>query len=167
MAQNLNYNAPGSITYDNNPANGPIYGRLYDIKTIMQGAASSNTNPSGVGGICPKGWHVPSKAEFVTLFETVGFNTAGGALKAKELWDDPNTGANNSSGFTGLPGGSASDIFPPVTFSNLGKWGYFATTTKENDSLWEIYLLVHDGSDVQGTNVSFEKQYVSCRCLKD
>ena len=42
MAQNLNYAAPGSITYDNDPANGPIYGRLYDYKTTLQGADSSN-----------------------------------------------------------------------------------------------------------------------------
>jgi len=121
MAQNLNYNAPGSITYDNNPANGPIYGRLYDLKTIMQGANSSNTNPSRVRGICPKGWHVPSKAEFETLFEAVGFNTAGGALKAKVLWDAPNAGATNNSGFTGLPGGSAGDITTPGSSLNSGK----------------------------------------------
>jgi len=170
MAQNLNFNAPSSFTYDNNPANGVIYGRLYDYKTIMQGADSSKTNPSGVRGICPKGWHVPSFAEFETLFETlgdaVGYDIIGGAMKAKVLWKAPNTGATNSSGFTGLPGGSTIMIDDPEGFLNLGIFADFATTTSE-DGFWVIWNLVYDSPDIQLTQGLFKNWGVSCRCVKD
>ena len=166
MAQNLNFNAPGSVTYDNNPANGAIYGRLYDYKTIMQGADSSKTNPSGVRGVCPKGWHVPSNAEFETLDDAVGFNNDGGSLKAKILWNSPNTGATNSSGFTGLPGGFTHFISNPEAFLNLGTFADFATTTNE-DGFWVIWNLVYDSPDIQLTQGLFENWGVSCRCLKD
>lgn len=43
------------------------YGRLYDWAAVMQGASSSDAVPSGVQGICPTGWHVPSNAEWDTL----------------------------------------------------------------------------------------------------
>ncbi|MFI4955126.1 MAG: FISUMP domain-containing protein, partial [Gammaproteobacteria bacterium] len=72
MAENLNYDASGSVCYNNDPANCAIYGRLYDWNTIMQGALSSTSVPSGVQGVCPKGWHVPSKAEFDTLMMFLG-----------------------------------------------------------------------------------------------
>ena len=44
------------------------YGYLYNWPAVMHGESSSSTNPSGVQGICPNGWHVPSDAEWVRLF---------------------------------------------------------------------------------------------------
>ncbi|MBK7030963.1 MAG: hypothetical protein IPH45_17935 [Bacteroidales bacterium] len=52
MAENLNYNASGSVFYNNGSANGPLYGRLYDWETVMNGSTSSSLVPSGVQGIC-------------------------------------------------------------------------------------------------------------------
>ncbi len=166
MAQNLNYNAPGSITYDNNDANGAVYGRLYDFRTIMQGSQPTNANPSKIKGICPNGWHVPSSEEFLTLFDAVGFDTAGGALKATTLWTAPNTGATNKSGFKGLPGGVTSNIGSPGSSMNLGLMAYFATTTTEN-AQWVLWNLVYDSQEIQGTNLPLENWGVSCRCVKD
>ena len=171
MAKNLNYNAPGSVTYDNNPANGAIYGRLYDYKTIMQGADSSKTNPSGVRGICPKGWHVPSNDEFETLGETlfleaIDSDSLGGALKAKILWNSPNIGATNSSGFTGLPGGMTGLITNPDSFGNIGIRAYFATTTNVN-GFWIIWNLVNDNANIEDTYGLFENEGYSCRCVHD
>lgn len=166
MAQNLDYNAPGSITYDNDPANGPIYGRLYDYKTTMQGSDASNAVPSGVRGICPKGWHVPSSAEFELLFDAVGPDATGGELKAKTLWDAPNTGATNGSGFTGLPGGFTSIISATGSSLNLGKRAYFATSSTEN-GIWMLENLVSENADIEGTGGLIENWGASCRCLKD
>ena len=44
-------------------ANYNTYGVLYNWPAAMNGAASSTTNPSGVQGVCPDGWHLPSDAE--------------------------------------------------------------------------------------------------------
>ena len=62
----------------------------------------------GVQGICPTGWHLPTKNEYTTLINFLGgSDVAGGALKeaGEAHWNAPNTGATNSSGFTSLPAG--------------------------------------------------------------
>lgn len=68
MADNLNY-IPETVygltwCYDNNPANCESYGRLYNWFAAMQGATTTEAVPSGIKGICPDGWHLPSSAEF-------------------------------------------------------------------------------------------------------
>jgi hypothetical protein len=73
MKENLNTtrdaggNNISRYCYSNTNANCENYGGLYTWATLMNGAASSNGNPSGVQGICPTGWHVPSDAEWTEL----------------------------------------------------------------------------------------------------
>ena len=168
MAQNLNYNAPGSYTYSNSVSNGKTYGRLYDWATLMQGANSSTASPSGVQGVCPKGWHIPSNAEYVTMVGNFGSSDqAGGALKSTSpLWSSPNAGATNSSGFSGLPGGYASDG-PPITFYNLGVSSQFTTSqlTKDGDNVVIWTLDNVDGST--GETATPTTNANSCGCVKD
>lgn len=57
MAQNMNYEAEGSVVGNVNLA---VYGRLY---------AKDNMEK-----VCPSGWHLPVKEEWDLLFETVGDN---------------------------------------------------------------------------------------------
>ena len=82
----------------------------------MNGASSSNANPSGVQGICPVGWHVPSDAEWTQLETYVmsqtdyqcsgsyiakalaskaGWNTNGTTCAVGNIPDD-----NNKTGFS-------------------------------------------------------------------
>ena len=169
MAQNLNYNAPGSRCYENNSANCDTYGRLYDMKTMTGGQAPSNSNPSGVQGICPKGWHVPSTNEVEVLQSFLGYD-AGGAMKAVSgLWVSPNIGATNSSGFSALPGGSAFD----TSWSNLGQAAWFGTTSTiftAPNNYWWIFG-VSANSSIYNLNDALEEPplnwYTSCRCVKD
>jgi uncharacterized protein (TIGR02145 family) len=96
LAENLNYEAEGSVCYDNNPANCAKYGRLYDWKTAKKS--------------CPKGWHLPSKSEYEALNEAVGGKEeAGKKLKAESGWSDykgQSGSGTDEFGFTALPGGS-------------------------------------------------------------
>ncbi len=105
--------------YNNSTANRDTYGGLYTWAAAMNGAASSDANPSGVQGVCPDGWHLPSDAEWKELEMFLGMSQAeaddtgwrgtdeGGKLKEAGTthWNSPNTGATNESGFTALPGG--------------------------------------------------------------
>lgn len=59
-------------------------------------------------GVCPTGWHLPTDAEWTTLTNYLGGESvAGGKMKltGTTYWYSPNTGADNSSGWSGLPGG--------------------------------------------------------------
>lgn len=106
--------------YNNDSANGPVYGKLYNWYAL--------TDPRGIG---PVGYHAPSDAEWTTLVTYLGGDTvAGGALKEAGLthWDPPNTGATNSSGFTGLPAGTRFSA-PLSVFTNIGSYGHLWSIT--------------------------------------
>jgi uncharacterized protein (TIGR02145 family) len=180
MAQNLNVgsriNGIGNQTnngiiekycFDNNETNCNVYGGIYQWDECMNYTASSSSNPSGRQGICTTGWHIPSDAEWTVLSAFLGGESiAGGKLKETGTlhWANPNTGATNSSGFTGLPGGYR-DINGPFIFS-LGYIGYWWSSSEANtDSAWfrNVYFSISDlGRTFDNKGTGF-----SVRCLKD
>jgi uncharacterized protein (TIGR02145 family) len=84
---------------ENNPENGKSFGKLYNWYAV--------NDPRG---LAPKGWHIPSDADYTKLTSYLGGEeVAGGKLKATTLWESPNTGASNESGFTAFPGGIRDD----------------------------------------------------------
>ena len=109
---------------NDNSALVPEYGYLYNWVAATHGAAASNANPSGVQGVCPDGWHVPSRAELVQLISFVNSQShfwydddisgkVTKALVSKNGWAlstggfagyDPST--NNATGFSLKPAGS-------------------------------------------------------------
>lgn len=89
----------GAYCYYNNDSAtyAAIYGKLYNWYAV--------TDPRG---LAPAGFHIPDETEWITLTTCLGgVNAAGGPMKQTGTlyWADPNQGATNSSGFTGLPGG--------------------------------------------------------------
>jgi uncharacterized protein (TIGR02145 family) len=79
------------------------------------------------GKLAPKGWHVPTETDWLTLQSYLGGPTvAGGKLKetGTSHWNSPNTGATNESGFLALPGGYRSTVNGtfPTKFQNA-VWG--------------------------------------------
>jgi len=106
------------------------YGVLYNWSAAMNGAASSTANPSGVQGVCPAGWHLPSSAEWTQLIDYLGGNyVAGGKLKATGTthWNSPNAGATNETGFTALPGGERDNY---GAFNYVGSHGLWWCSTE-------------------------------------
>jgi len=109
MAQNLDYDVPNvtsDVCYGNSASNCTKYGRLYNWSTAMNGASSSSAVPSGVRGVCPVNWHLPSDAEWTQLTDYVGSN-AGTKLKSSTGWNSYSgvpAGADTY-GFSALPGG--------------------------------------------------------------
>ena len=106
--------------HHNNPYYGDDYGALYTWAAAMKGAAASEANPSGVQGVCPTGWHLPSDSEWKQLEMYLGMSQAeadgydfrgtdeGSKLKetGTTYWISPNTGATNESGFSARGSGS-------------------------------------------------------------
>ncbi len=154
MAQNLNVgtringvmdqtnnNTIEKYCYNDLDANCDIYGGLYQWDEVMNYTTSSNSSPSGRAGICPGGWLVPSDADWLQLTIFLGGTAAaGGAMKETGTlhWASPNTGATNSSGFTGLPGGFRQTS---GTLSSLSYMGYFWSSTEgSSTTAWSRYL---------------------------
>ena len=116
-------------------------------------------------GICPNGWHIPSNNEWTILSDFLGgLNVAGGKMKAMgtQFWSFPSNG-NNSSGFTGLPGG-----FRNVdgTFGILGYNGFWWSATDENEQKAFNRSIIYT-DNVLSVGSSSKNQGFSVRCLKD
>ncbi len=147
-------------------ANYTTYGVLYNWTAAMDGEASSTTNPSGIQGVCPTGWHLPSDAEWTELTDYLGgTSVAGGKLKETGTthWTSPNTGATNETGFTALPGGYRGDN---GTFGSIGSRGYWWSAT-EYDAPNAWYRYMYDSLSNVGS-YKFDKELgFSVRCVRD
>jgi len=177
MAQNLNIgnkidgsgeqtnNSPTPIIEkycnDNNESNCDIYGGLYQWDEMMQYSTTS-----GVQGICPTGWHVPTDAEWATLITFLGGESvAGGKMKETGTthWNGYNTGATNSSGFTALPGGyRATSGLYYTTGWNCTLWSSTQNSTTDawNRILNENSAYVYRDCNTKGFGFSV-------RCVRD
>ncbi len=94
------------------------YGRLYNFYAVSTGL------------LAPIGWHVPTNEDWAVLCSYIGDHTlAGGPLKETGTlhWNEPNTGATNITGFTGLPGGFR---YCDGTFNDVGDYGYWWSSTE-------------------------------------
>jgi uncharacterized protein (TIGR02145 family) len=142
------------------------YGVLYNWAAAMDGADSTSANPSGVQGVCPSGWHLPSRAEWLKLINFLGgIDIAGGKMKESGFthWVSPNTAATNESGFTGLPAGLRS--FDGGVFTSLGSLGGFWSTTLV--SYWGIDYGLSTNFGKVGCCGSYKTTGYSVRCVKD
>jgi uncharacterized protein (TIGR02145 family) len=156
MAENLNYNAPGSVYYDNDPKNGEKYGRLYDWKTAWKA--------------CPHGWHLPSNEEWGKLFSygdnTIG--TIGRHLKARSGWKRisliSNGNGQDTYSFMALPGGVADSN---GCFINAGYYGFWWVDSKDEIlRRYPYYISIGYNSVFVNCNVDFSNHLFSVRCLQ-
>lgn len=140
--------SPGSTTYNNtaNPDTIKTYGRLYNGYAV-------NT-----GKLCPNGWRVPTESDWSTLIDHVGGKDVAG-IKLKEAgtahWSDTNI-ADNTSGFTALPGGNRG---ANAKFFNMGKNAYYWSQT--------IGFYINSGGTAID-NIPFNKNFgLSVCCIKE
>ena len=151
--------------YANNTANGITYGKLYNWNAVagIYNSASA-TNPALRKKLAPIGWHIPNDSEWTQFIDCLGGSTvAGGKMKSTgtTLWQSPNTGATNESGFTGLPGGFRYS----ASYEGIGSDGIWWSSSEANLSAWAFFLGNGYGN-MYGDNNSKEFGY-SVRCIKD
>jgi len=107
--------------YDNNPANEATYGKLYNWYAV-----------NDARGFSPTGYHVSTDAEWTVLTDYLGgLTVAGGKMKEVGFchWLSPNTGATNTSLFTGLPGGERGSF---GIYNDIGYKGYWWSSTEDS-----------------------------------
>jgi uncharacterized protein (TIGR02145 family) len=171
FAQNLDWAGAG-YCYDGLASNCETYGRLYTYGEVTKGV-SSGSNPSGVQGICPKGWHVPSKAEWDQMISFAGgAGTAGTKLKSPKLWPPANgvpTGTDEF-GFAGLPSGNGDsgesdpDLFG---FANNDTWGPMWTSDPPKNGFSSGYTFSALNNTAFTTSAANVGSLFACRCVQD
>ena len=151
--------------YNNDSATyAATYGRLYNWYAV-----------NDARGLAPQGYHIPTDTEWnklVKYLDAVSDTTcancyqstiSGGALKSTTGWNAPNTGATNSSGFAGLPGGYRN---PDGAFNDAGDLGGWWSSTEDTTTYaWNRYLFYNDSGwyrDYVDKRLGF-----SVRCIRD
>jgi uncharacterized protein (TIGR02145 family) len=152
--------------YNNTIANDTTYGKLYNWYAVAGIHDNDPNTPNKI--LAPEGWHVPTDAEWTKLTTFLGGdNVAGGKMKATgtSLWLSPNTGATNSSSFTGLPAGCR---LYGGTFGNGGAycdWWSSSESEGSTTSALNRYLGYGNGNAWRGSRN--KGNGFSVRCLRD
>lgn len=183
MAENLAW-LPAVSPSNNYRYEYPVY-CVYGYQNNIVSIAKSKTNFSIYGAlynweaariVCPSGWHLPSDEEWKILEKDLGMSQSdadtnlfrntgqvGGKLKETGTahWLSTNTGSNNFSGFTALPGGSSQGYF-----YNLGAAAHFWSSS-ETISSFAWARGIFDFSDGIGRYDSYAADAYSVRCIRN
>ena len=136
--------------YENNTANGTTYGKLYNWFAV-----------NDTRGLAPKGYHIPTDAEWTILTDNLG-DEAGTKMKSTSGWDNNGNGTNTS-GFAGLPGGYRG---LDGNFYSIGAYGDWWSSSEANtDYAWYRKLYNADGDVYRKAND--KRSGFSVRCLRD
>jgi uncharacterized protein (TIGR02145 family) len=140
--------------YNNDWDNFETYGVLYNWYAVNDSL-----------GLCPTGWHVPSYNDWTTLESYLGGSSvAGGKLKEAGAahWASPNI-SDNSSGWTGLPGGFRYIYGLFSSINTIGEWW----SSTEMSTTNSFFLQLGNGN-ATSTLSNFDQRYgMSVRCVKD
>ncbi len=120
---------PAWCFYDNNVANGKLYGKLYNWYAVA--------DPRG---LAPKGSHIPTNADWTALTKSQGgVDIAGIKMKNTTGWN-PKSKGTNKSGFTGLPGGTrnGAGIFSGI--NDKGQWWSVSETIGGTNQAYSVML---------------------------
>ena len=155
------------------------YGLLYNWPATMHGEASSNVIPSGVQGVCPSGWHVPSDTEWSLLKQYVrnqnqywcdnNSNNIAKSLASIFGWSNNNLpcypgndpSSNNSTGFGALPAGYCYYYPPSMCYYGFDNSARFWSSS-ENSITSAVYYYL--SSDV-GYLTEYKRLGHSVRCI--
>lgn len=145
-----------------------MYGLLYNLSAVLNGASATNDNPSGVRGICPTGWHVPSKAEFQHVINNA--QNRADMMSSKEYWTSSQTyhspgynqSLNNGSGFNAIPSGYINN----AGCQALNNKAHYWTTSKDGNYKY-ILEIISSGASPSLYPGTLSEIGNSVRCIRD
>ena len=138
--------------YENNTANGTTYGKLYNWFAV-----------NDTRGLAPKGYHIPTDAEWTILINYLGgVDSAESEMKSISNWKEDSNGSNTS-GFAGLPGGFRDSY---GWFDLFGAYGFWWSSS-ENDTLDAWFRFLYSSNGIVVRNGNGKQHGFSVRCLRD
>ena len=140
-----------TVFYGDDVSSLQAYGRLYNWHAVDDSR-----------GLCPNAWRIPSDGDWTVLTDFLGGSaTAGAQMKTTDGWNGDGDGAN-SSGFSGVPGGSRASN---GNFYLAGSSGYWWSATPYGSSAW--YRTVSYNDDSVNRNFAYHRNGYSVRCVRD
>ena len=179
LGTSTNSSTPYRYYPNNNSSNVSTYGYLYNLAAALYNEECSSNNPSGVQGICPDGWHLPSSLEWWDLRDTLQLEPShhcndddqnlAKALASSSGWNSHDGActvgndltANNSTGFSSVPAG-----FYNSGYFNFGEDSYMWTTTG-NKNVYSIRYTIKYNEAVLGFDSDQAHKAYSVRCVRN
>jgi len=142
--------------YDNNASNSTKYGKLYNWYAVH--------DPRG---LAPKGYHIPTDADWTKLSNYLGGESeAGTKMKSTSGWNNNGNGTN-SSGFSGLPGGYRDGVGGFEVVGSRGNWWSSAEVEDARQPVAWVRSLSYGIGGINRVGSSVEERGFSVRCLRD
>ena len=168
MAENLNYDAEGSVVYDCKDSSCSQFGRYYSVKKdlIIDGVSDAELNKDLIDTLCPQGWRVPSKKEWEKLFEIMGDEEEiiARRLRSSEKIFYPQTEyppGTDECGFQVIPSGyNREDAVYHAGF-------YLCSSQSFVDGLDVAMVTTYIGFNVQAVSKYTGTAEYPVRCIKD
>ncbi len=159
--------------YDNDPANGAIYGKLYNWYAVKGIATAESETPTleqiaARKQLAPPGWHISTKNEWTTLSTSLGGDeVAGGKMKlfvSPYYWEHPYYASNNSSGFSALPGGNRDKFY---NFKSVRVAASFWSATQNGTTTSAWFRTLNAGNFKLTYTANYSQEGLSVRCVRD
>jgi len=191
MAENLNYYNDASLSlkdnswcFDEKPENCLVGGRLYSWAAAIDSAnlyeagldcgyGKECSLPAVVQGVCPTGWHLPSRNEWAMLYAIAGGEmtiVANRALKARSGWYSEALLQGNGTddfGFSALPVGYMSDSgYGSISFRSGEAW-FWSSTENNQDYTYFARLEPYENVFPALQPYGGKNEGFSVRCIKD
>ncbi len=187
MAENLNYadekNYPSMIGRNwcmSDKDSCEKYGRLYTWSASIDSVFWSSQGmtcgfdldpeelqcnlPDTILGICPSGWHIPSIAEWNTLYTSLGSDYKAMQAKGVAEW----VKATDAFGFTALPAGFYHEGSNYEFFHDVGSYADFWSSGEYDNERATSWILINYRAGFSYTFWYYGKEYgTSVRCVKD
>ena len=181
LAQNLRttHYADGTAIDDykhvnKDAGNDEMLGLMYNYNTYVRNASSSDNVPSGVQGIAPNGWHIPSKAE-TNILKTylVSTHNSYKPIASKSMWTD--SSVDNTPGYQPeLNNSTGMNLYPTGYINSSNVVGNFknqiilVTSTLDSSQIfWSIKLNYNTTEITTSQGTALTTNYYTVRCLYD
>ena len=139
------------------------YGRLYTWAAATHANADGTVTPGADGyvqGICPDGWHIPTKTEMDALKALPAEE-----IRTAELWVTPNANTN-STGFTALPAGKYNATLTRYEgLTSQTDWWSVADAPSSGSPVTSLSVVYYCDSPIDGTPAAADG--LSVRCVKN
>lgn len=194
MAENLRYAVDSSLCYNDEDYFCEAYGRLYpwvvamNLDTVYrrEGAIYADIVDSLHQGVCPEGWHIPTRTEWETMIAFVqmhnGAEGDGTSLRSPKMWAEYGDGADRVThsdrfGFSVLPAGMHTDPtagYNGNIYTDFTGDAYFWTATEVNSFRTDVPKAYHvwlcgqwNDKAVRVYDNKSKRDAMSIRCVKN